>query len=267
MVQERVKVDPEVYKEVYKIKGLKNKPEFTTWVVNNIGETNISNSDDPESEVHAAINPTDQNNIIASAIKWSTGSFIPSLKVPIYYSKDQGATWEESSFEIDAELPFTTFVAGGGDPILVFDNRGTAYFSWLTLTIDILSGQTLMQLHWAISEDGGATWNEAETLIDEGEIEGSLIDQSNLSGRLVDKQWMAADLKNNNLYTAYVEIEPIDSVTVNYNILVKTKPGDGDAFGDAIEVTSEDIVFAQFSSVDVDSKGNVHVLFAGANSH
>lgn len=263
-VSERVKVDPELYQEIYELDpNFRSTPSFSNWVMNNAGEINISSTEDPESEVHAAINPLDANNIIASAIQWKQGALLPELKVPVYYTRDFGATWQQSTFDIGERLPFTTFVAGGGDPIIVFDNKGTAYFSWLTLTLDILTQETLMKLHWAVSEDGGETWEESPTLLDLGEIEGSLIDQSNLKGRLVDKQWMASDLNNGNLYAAYVEIGVEDSVTVNYRIMTKTKHPDSLNFGPAVTVNSPEIAFAQFSSIDVASDGSVHVTFAG----
>ena len=164
-LEERIRIDPELYQRVLTDPSLRTRLRSDSWRVKNGDESRITNSEEPESEVHAAINPTDQNNIVASAIQWSTNELIPglelpALKVPIYYTKDFGATWNQSNFDIAADIDPLTIIGGGGDPIIVFDKDGTAYFSWLTLTLNILAGETGMKLHWAFSEDGGATWEE-----------------------------------------------------------------------------------------------------------
>lgn len=223
----------------------------------------ISESEETESEIHAAVNPNDTNNIIVGAMKFSEGGLLGAeLSFPIYYTKDFGATWQLSQFNGVSDLPPLSLVVGGGDPIIVFDHNGVAYFSWLTLTLD-LSFTIKMALHWASSEDGGATWKRQTNLIDGGELSGAA---EAPTGRLVDKQWMAADVQSafkGNVYVAYAEINLSDST---YNILVKTKPTASDTFLTAVDVTPEEIVFAQFSSIDVDAFGNVHLLFAGATN-
>ena len=270
-LQERIRINPELYQKVLNDPSLRTRLRSDSWRVNGGEESRITNSAEPESEVHAAINPTNQSNIVTSAIQWSTNEIIPGvelpdLKVPIYYTKDFGVTWNQSSFDISAEIEPLTIIAGGGDPIVVFDKDGTAYFSWLTLTLNILAAETGIKLHWARSEDGGATWQEMEDGIDEGTIEGDLTDPETLSGRFVDKQWMASDPDNGNVYTAYVEIVGEEEDSIRYNILVKTKQPAQDNFGPAVIVNPAQITFAQFSSVDVDPQGNVHVLFAGGRS-
>ena len=80
-------------------------------------------------------------------------------------------TWEKSEFDGVDFLDPLTIVAGGGDPIIVFEEDGTALISWLLLTLDILDGgKTEANLYFATSEDGGATWEMATRPIDGGEI-------------------------------------------------------------------------------------------------
>ncbi len=56
---------------------------------------NIVNDDaNPQSELHAAINPADTGNIVVSAIQQGAGT----LNYPIYYTQDFGNTWRKSSF-------------------------------------------------------------------------------------------------------------------------------------------------------------------------
>ena len=225
-------------------------------------ETNISDSEKPESEVHAAINPRDTNNIIIAGMVLDAESLLGTLSFPIYYTKDFGQSWGLSEFDGVSDLGPFSLILGGGDPVLAFDTDGTAYLSWLTFTIN--ANFTIgIQLHWAISTDGGESWQRQESYIDAGDV--ASLDSPN--SRFVDKEWLATDLSSslhrNNLYAAYVEINLSDTT---YNILVKTKPADSNEFGEAVDVTPEEIVFSQFSSIDVDREGRVHVLFTGATA-
>lgn len=220
----------------------------------------LSNSEETESEIHAAVNPLDSNNIIVGAMKFSADNILASLTFPIYYTKDFGSTWQLSEFNGTNNMPVLTLVAGGGDPIIVFDDEGVAYLSWLTLSIGI-DLKIKAELLWAMSEDGGATWTQQPNPLDEGE----LADIAATSGKLPDKEWMASDLSDSehrgNVYVAYAYINSADTT---YNILVKTKDADSETFGAAVDVNPEELAFAQFTSIDVDAKGIVHVMFAGA---
>ncbi len=232
--------------------------EFNTRAADNA----VSESEETESEIHAAVNPTDTNNIIVAAMKFSPNNILSTLTFPIYFSTDFGSTWQLSQFNGANDLTDFTLIAGGGDPIVVFDDKGVAYLSWLTLSIG-LDFKTKAQLHWATSTDGGATWKRQASLLDEGEM----TDIVNPNGKLPDKEWLASDLyssdKKGNVYVAYAYINGIDTT---YNILVKTKKRNAAEFGPAVDITPDDIIFAQFTSIDVDTEGTVHVLFAGATA-
>jgi hypothetical protein len=221
----------------------------------------ISDTKETESEIHAAINPKDSNNIIVGAMKFSQ-DILSALTFPIYYTKDFGRTWKISQFNGVNDQSGFSIVAGGGDPVIVFDDKGTAYLSWLTLTIGF-DLKIKAALHWATSTDGGATWKRQNTLLDEGEIQ----DIAGSAGRLPDKEWLASDLSNSahrgNVYAAYVYINTADT---SYNIFVKTKKATGTTFENKVDLTPANITFSQFTSIDVDAKGVVHVLFAGATA-
>lgn len=58
----------------------------------------VSFSNIVESEVHAAINPTNPNNIVVSPINQNTTNPLSAITCPIYYSNDQGKTWQKSNF-------------------------------------------------------------------------------------------------------------------------------------------------------------------------
>lgn len=214
-----------------------------------------------ESEIHAAVNPKDSNNIIVASMKFGEGGILgPELTFPVYYTRDFGRTWKLSDFD-GVNDTFSGFLAGGGDPIIVFEADGTAHMSWLTLTLG-LTLKIEVSLNWAISRDGGATWKRQSSVIDKGE----LTDLLNPGGRFVDKQWMAVDRSNSqyrdNIYIAYAELNLTDST---YQILLKRKAAGSDVISaEATVLSPQDFVFAQFTSIDVDSKGYVHVLYAGA---
>lgn len=222
----------------------------------------ISETTEAESEIHAAVNPKDTGNIIVAAMKFDPSNILGSLTFPVYYTKDFGRTWQLSQFNGVNDLTEFSIIAGGGDPIVVFDDKGVAYLSWLTLSIG-LDFKIKAALHWAISSDGGATWKRQNSYIDEGE----LADITASQGRLPDKEWLSSDLSNSahrgNVYIAYAYINSLDTT---YNIFVKTKKANGTTFSAAIDLTPTDITFAQFSSIDVDANGVVHVLFAGART-
>ncbi len=225
------------------------------------GDGGISNTKETESEIHAAVNPKDSNNIIVAAMKFSQNIF-SALSFPIYYTKDFGRTWKLSQFNGVNDQSGFSLVAGGGDPIIVFDDKGVAYLSWLTLTIGI-DLKIKAALHWATSNDGGVTWKRQDSFLDEGELE----DIAATAGRLPDKEWLASDLSTSphrgNVYVAYAYLNSTDTT---YNIFVKTKQANGTTFGAAVDLTPEDILFAQFTSIDVDARGVVHVMFAGAKA-
>ncbi len=227
---------------------------------------NITRTGDAESEIHAAINPLDSNNMITAAIKWETGGFLPTMKVPIYATTDFGTTWTLNTFDVNEVLEPLQIVAGGGDPVISFTDDGTAVFSWLLLSIDILSQESKIALYAAVSQDQGLTWTVLDEPVDEGLIEGVLT--GDFSGRFVDKQWMATDQSDGkfagNTYMTYAEISGSDSVAF-YQILAKRLQPEAAAFDSnyVVVADSTEFYFTQFPTIDVDSEGTIHILFTG----
>ncbi|MCB9308004.1 MAG: T9SS type A sorting domain-containing protein [Lewinellaceae bacterium] len=222
-----------------------------------------------ESEVHAAINPSDTANVIVAAILQDVNSITSPLKVPVYYTKDFGTTWASSSIQFSPN-PGDGIVAGGGDPVLVFDHTGKAYLSWLVLNIDLFGDQTVkLSLYYSTSSNQGQTWS-TPVLVDFGTITLDVLQGGNGAGALVDKQWMACDrgssIYQGNIYVSYTRIDIADTSNVTSTILVKTKAPNNDFFGAAVQAHQGVYATMQFSSIDVDGQGNVHVLFFAGNS-
>ncbi|HVZ38934.1 MAG TPA: hypothetical protein VHI13_06635 [Candidatus Kapabacteria bacterium] len=223
------------------------------------GESVVSGSSDIESEVDAAINPKDSNNIIVSPIRSNIGA-LDQLVCPIYYSRDFGRTWMKSSFQTlpRADNPI---VLGGGDPILVFDGDGTAYIIWISIYFENFQTQALnVGLFWAFSKDGGASW----TLPENDAVAYSVSSQSS-DGDFFDKEWAAVDRSNkatrNTVYVAFLHA----GTTFGQKIAVRKKAPAATSFTDrSVPVSDDSFQMVQFSGVDVDPDGGVHVTFFGS---
>lgn len=227
----------------------------------------VHNDAKAESEIHAVINPTDTSNLIVASILQNPQNILAPLDVPIYYTLDFGQTWKSSKITFSPNAS-DGFVAGGGDPVLAFDDSGNAYLSWLVLTLNITTSQLKLALYLSTSTDKGATWSAA-TLIDRGIADFGAIG-GNGTGTIIDKQWMAIDHTNgankDRLYVSYTYFEILDSTNALTKILVKSKSGTSNIFSAAVPVNHGSYAMLQFSSIDVDPAGNVHVLFFGGNS-
>lgn len=228
------------------------------------GESVVSNGTSPESEVHAAINPADSNNIIVSPI--DIGSITTGLICPIYYTKNFGRTWQRSVFKT-TPLGFTGLVSGGGDPVIAFDNDGVAYIIWISVYRPVIgSDSTHFGLYWAYSDDGGATWRQAA--LDEVHVGryGRMT-----PSEVVDKEWIAVDRsstpRRNTIYVAYVNA--VSNGTGQRIVVRAMRPGTRQFVQQSTDVSTAAFRFVQFASIDVDLDAVVHVSFFGSldNSH
>ncbi|MFO7721741.1 MAG: T9SS type A sorting domain-containing protein [Bacteroidales bacterium] len=262
MLKEKIKINPEmairqaaIDASAEKGDGAKGSLEYTDKPI--VSSANI------DAEVHAAVNPTDTLNLLASPIR--QGGF--TLSTPIYYTKNFGGTWTKSAFN---PMPAAAgaLSVGGGDPVLAFDENGRAYFSWLELQIKNMSTDTIYWgLYWAYSDDGGVTWiRPAGSAVAFSKV----VNATGTSDKPVtDKQWMAVDRSNtiwrNNLYMSYVQI---DLQNGSYQIVVHAKPADSLNFNPApVPVTDSTFTLCQFASLDVDIYGHVHVVFFGTKDN
>jgi hypothetical protein len=144
-------------------------------------------------EVTIAINPTNPDNLIAGA----------NLRY-YFHSDDGGETWTQ------AQMPSGTW----GDPCVIFDAGGRAYFANLVYGWD-----AIIVRH---SDDGGKTWSEAVKL--RGPSSDSARAGSFYSSSLQDKEWLAADLSDGPFggyiyaawtdFTKYGSQDPRDSSVI-----------------------------------------------------
>jgi hypothetical protein len=107
----------------------------------------------PQNETTIAVNPTRSGNIIAGANDYRMG--VGSSGV--YASVDGGRTWYGSI------IPFPTtpfgqgFLVSGGDPAIVFDRAGIAYYAMIAFNRDDDSNGVFVSR----STNGGYTWTRA----------------------------------------------------------------------------------------------------------
>jgi hypothetical protein len=225
-------------------------------------EYTVSTLEETESEIHAAIHPNDSNQIVIGVIKQNAGSFQEPLTTPIYYTRDFGTSWETSEFNGYTED--FNLIAGGGDPVLVYDSDGTIHYTWLVIDVNPGTFSGKMGIYYASSENGGENWSyhgavDTSTSFNLTTFEGL--------DKFLDKQWMAVDQESdtykNNVYLAFTELA-FDSLSVNANIVCRTKSPNDSVFGEDVSITKDSFSFAQFSSLDVDQGGNVHLTFVGS---
>ncbi len=224
----------------------------------------VSDDEAAESEVHAAINPTDTANIVVSPIRYAEMGFT----TPIYYTKDFGVTWRKSGFKaIPRGAPVT--IVGGGDPMFTYNTEGRVYFSWINLYANMANDSMTWGLFWAYSDDGGATWKRAaRDHIAKAATSGGYPYGVYSLPSLYDKQWMAVDRTGsqyrNTVYTVLADLK----VTAGQGVIrvARMKPG-REEFEQLVPVSNSSYRTVQFSSIDIDREGGVHVTFFGSKDN
>lgn len=152
------------------------------WQPTDVGLSIGSGFEGPEANItepEVAVNPLDPNNVLVFAIDQSArnvdGSFATNRG---FRSADGGLTWQDIG-----PMPLTSggTAPDSGDPVVVFDDAGVAYF------VSLVSppGES-RYIYVYRSRDGGVTW-EPPDIVHQPEETRSL--QMCMS---VDKEWIAA---------------------------------------------------------------------------
>ena len=153
-----------------------------------IPNVRITNNGWSQNEPMVAINPTNTNKLVCGYNDSRSGNY----KVGWSWSDDGGFTWTYGG-------NFTlTGHTHGADPVVAFDNTGTAYFAGLTYNWDNThSAGKDGSVFVAKSGDGGHTFNVFSKIIATG---------TGFTEHL-DKPWLYINPANNHIYIAWVKRE------------------------------------------------------------
>jgi len=223
-------------------------------------DVQVGDSGKSEFEVHAAVNPFDPSNIVVGAMSITGSGAGLILNFSVYYTNDFGSTWARSPF--NGEIP-NELIGGGGDPMIVFDENGDVYFSWVLVTINQSQVGT-WAMYLARSTNGGANW-----IIDGTPIESNTFTDfvafSDLASA-VDKQWMVTDHSPASDYTGHIYVTYVDIniASGTYNMKVKRRlPGTTSFSNNAVIINTQNYTIAQFASIAVGTDGAVYASFFG----
>ena len=242
-------------------------------------ETAVAKTALPESEVFAAINPKDTNNIVISPIMqgFDNGQ---SLMCPVYYTTNFGNSWQRSNFRTLPKWD-SALVAGGGDPVFVYDANGRLFFSWINLFLTFVNVgsennpfYTIDSLYegmfYAYSDDGGANFTFDNSMFIGQKLVGTIYQQGqnpNLE-YFLDKQWMAADLSNSQ-YRGNIYLSTLNMNYSNFDLEMQCytkKAADTKFSKNAVSINNNLGFSNQFGNIDVDRKGVVHATFYAASN-
>jgi len=157
--------------------------------------TNISNAVTFDGEPYLAINPTNNQNLVAAwmGLKFSGGAF--AIAVTIRSSFDGGNTWSTA-----VTLPHAGTGYTSADVSMVFDKNGLLYISY----IDWNKATAVGGDYISRSRDGGLTWDAASQVINVNE---------NPSKLPLDRPWLVIDNSNTaNFGTLYITTKPAPTI-------------------------------------------------------
>ena len=182
-------------------------------------DTDISNDQRPESEVHAAADPNDSDLLIAAAVNdLSPGSGTLNSRLSVYYSHDGGFSWTRSTYHGGGQSYPLQYTA---DPTVAFDQDGTAYLAHL---VWVPGGNNQLTSHIVVSEstDGGVSWSETT---------------ARTTNSVLDKPWLFADPNNGTLYLTY--LEATGSFWLDYNVRLQRLAPGADHWTDPVTINQQ----------------------------
>jgi hypothetical protein len=238
------------------------------------GDVRLSTtSSSEEGECYLSINHKNPLQMVASYMdNTSSGAII----YPVYYSGDGGNTWQKSSFNtftnLSQDLPSYNF-AGGGDPVLQYDNNGRLVFSWIYLSINNSFDTAIARMYLAFSSNNGATFtiptNASDKYIASCKLDPNTFESFWGEPGFHDRQWMAIDKSNGpnagNIYCSFVYFNsPSESSLATGSYVKVLKPGASGFEPDKYQVASGPY---QFNNVAVNGNGVVHVTGAHTDNN
>lgn len=223
-------------------------------------------------ELHAAINPINQNNIIVGWMNFDITNTNMPLVFKLFYTTDMCNSWQTSVIDfIPHDLATNELLNGGGDPVIAFDYNGNVYISWIYTIIRIISSDPIeveldVYLTYAKSTDNGATWTRppnGDDFISSGVLDYDIPHITGVkSGNFPDKQWMAVQPTTNDLFCSLTEF----NTSGNYDTGIDTwgirkKPNNQTQFDDKVLVPPTGTVWASFGTLAFKNNGDLHAVY------
>ena len=200
----------------------------TTYVGTNF---RIYPSDVTQTEVLAAVHPSDPNIIFASA---NTIKFNPFfISEGIYLSTDGGTTWTGNDTCTGAPIQFH-----GGDPGVAIDKNGTFILTRLGIT-------PFVGLYSHFSTDNGMTWSDQKTIADH-----------DLERATIGSDGSPTSSFYGRTYAAWVRFAPPYPVYLSYT-------DDGGVNWSTPDQINNPTKRNAGGDIDIGNDGKVHVCWAG----
>lgn len=207
--------------------------------------TNISSLLSFDGEPYIAVNPANQNNIIAGWMRVRTDG---KVWIATKASFDKGLTWSPISF-----MPHDNVINGSADVSITFHNSGVAYISWINFrqTPDVYGHVFLSK-----STDGGLTWG----------VPNMVIGSSDSTDTPFDRPWVAVDNSGGvNDGTIYVT-----SMTAYWNggqhhIYLRTSDDQGITWSTIKQVDTTGFstgqLTASYGGISIGNDGKAYIAF------
>ncbi len=230
---------------------------------NPIDELRIGNTQKPESEIHAAIDPADSSRMMVAVMRRDPILNGNSLSFSFYSTSDFGRNWFLSPFR--GTTANNSAVAGGGDPVIVYDSGGRVHLVWLLLTFNSLTGTGEIGLHYANTDDQGITWEQppAPAVVGELKLQEGTTDIV-ATDRYLDKPWLAIDQTDgafrDNLYMSYYQLDVSGDTIASIRCARKRRTAVNFS-SQSTQVNTNNYRDIHFANVEVDTKGVIHIIF------
>ncbi len=187
-------------------------------------------------EPSIAIHPTDQNIQIA-------GTVLDDY----YYSKDGGETWKSSTLK----SPYGVY----GDPVLIFDSLGKAYYFHLA-SYDL--GSHLDRIVCQTADDVSGDFSPGSS-------------PRPMGTKVQDKHWVCIDPENNHIYMTWTQFDAYDSRNPSdSSIIVFSKSQDqGETWSEPIRISKfggdclDDDNTVEGAVPAIGRNGEIFVVWAG----
>lgn len=212
---------------------------------------NTDTKDQISNEQSIAVNPTNPNNLVASANDYqlsitNKGTINETVISNAHVSFDGGATWTIYN------IPHKQYT-GTGDPALGFDARGTVFAAFLGDYVD----QSTYPDVWAVaSNNGGKGWSSPVVIAQN-------VTNADGSGILNDKPYLAA-WGNGNAIVTYTQFNlSSGGGYISSPIFASVTHDAGRHWSAPVNISSNALPYDQFSVPTVAADGSIYVSFVG----